>query len=174
MFIRLFYSLAIALVIGGALPANAQTYRRNYQREYQRDYQRNYDRQWNERYWRRYSKAQVARMIRNIETSANEFRSDLDRFLDRSRFDQTTREQRFNSIVAGFEQATNQLRAEFDRRDSWWETRQNVQQMLEAARPVDSMMRRQRMSRDVEYDWRRLRRHINRLASTYRLPQLVG
>jgi hypothetical protein len=172
MFMRFFYSLAIALVIGGALPAHAQDYRRNYQRDYQRDYRR--DRQWNERYWRRYNKYQVAQMIRNIETSANEFRSDFDRWLDRSRFDQTTREQRFNAVVAAFEQATNQLRAEFDRRDSWWETRNDVQSMLEAARPVDQLMRRQRASRDVEFDWRRLKRHINRLASAYRLPQLYG
>jgi opacity protein-like surface antigen len=128
--------------------------------------------QWNERYWRRYNKSQVAQLIVNIETATNDFRRDMDRWLDQSRFDGQTREQRFNSRVRNFEQATNQLRLEFDRRDSWWETRNNVQQMLTAARPVDQMMRRQRFDGSVEREWRRLRNAINRLATTYRLPNV--
>lgn len=142
---------ATLLLLGSVIPASAQ---------------------WNERYWHRYNKNQIAQTIRNVETSANEFRRDLDRWLDQSRFDGRTREERFNSKVAAFEQATNQLRANFDRTDSWWETRNDVQNVMSAARPVSQMMQRQRFGREVESEWRQLRSSLNRLATTYRLPQV--
>jgi hypothetical protein len=126
--------------------------------------------QWNERYWRRYNKAEIARLIANIEAASNVFRRDFDVWLDQSRFDGRTREIRFNSRVRAFEQATDRLRLEFDRRDSWWETRNDVQQMLTSARSVDQMMRRQRFNPTVEMEWRRLRNAINRLNTTFRLP----
>jgi len=127
---------------------------------------------WNEHYWHRYNKNQVSQTIKYVETSANGFRRDFSRWLDQSRFDGQTREERFNSKVANFEQATNQLRAEFDRRDSWWETRDNVQQVLDAGRGVQQMMQRQQFPGQLQSEWRRLRYGLNRLATTFRLQQL--
>jgi hypothetical protein len=153
---RIFTGLAmLSILLGSTLIAEAQI-----------------NSQWNDRYWRRYSRNQVAQRIRNLEISTNEFRRDLDRWLDQSRFEASVREDRFNARVAAFEQATNQLRMDFDRTDSWWETRNDVQQVLVAARPVAQMMARQRFSREVEMEWRRLRNNTNTLARLYRLPQV--
>ena len=152
---RVFTSLAIVLtMVASALTVTAQSG------------------QWNERYWHRYDKNQVGQLIRNVETSSNEFRRNFDRWLDQSRYDGTTRENNFNSKVRAFEQSTNELRAEFERRDSWWETRNNVQNVLTAARPVEQMMRRRDFDRSVENQWRRLRSTLNRLATTYRLSSI--
>lgn len=129
--------------------------------------------QWNEQYWRRYNKKQVEQIIASVETSSDEFRKDFDEWLDHSRFDGREKEDKFNSKVKRFEDATDKLRSKFDREDSWWETRSEVEKMLAEARTVAQMMRNRDFGRDVENQWRKLRINVNRLAGTYRLP-LVG
>lgn len=120
----------------------------------------------------RYNKRQVDNIIRELEVSSDDFRRDFDRTLDQSRRDGTQREDTFNERVKRFEGAVDTLRGDFDRRDDWWESRNNVQQMLEAARPVSVMMTNRRFRGNVESQWRRMRRNINRLAETYELPRV--
>jgi hypothetical protein len=129
--------------------------------------------QWNEQYWRRYNRKQVEEIIKSVETSTDNFRKEFDKWLDHSRFEGREKEDRFNSKVKHFEEATDRLRSDFDREDSWWEVRNEVEKMINEARPVAQMMRNREFSRDVENQWRRLRTSINRLAGIYRLP-LVG
>ena len=129
--------------------------------------------QWDERHWRRYNKREVEEIIKTVENSANRFRKDFDHWLDHSRFDGKEREDKFNSKVKKFEQSTNRLRHEFDVRDSWWETRNEVQKVLTEGDSVSRMMRGHEFGRDVEDQWRRLRSDLNKLASTYQL-RFVG
>lgn len=131
------------------------------------------DAQWNRRYWSSLSKAQVEKVIRNVEIGADHFRKDFDRWLDRSNLDGTTKEDRYNSRVKRFENATDRLRSEFDRSDRWWETREHVQETLNAAKPVAQMMNNRGFGRNLENQWRNLRRALNKLASTYRLQPLA-
>lgn len=130
--------------------------------------------QWDQRYWNRLSKRDVERVIANLERNANEFRRDLDRWLDNSRMDGTEREDYYNSKVRVFEEATNRLRAEFDRRDKWWETRDQVRDVLNAAKPISDFMRRprRRPSQTLSNHWWHLRKELNKLATTYRLPTI--
>jgi len=123
-----------------------------------------------DRYRKKYNKKQVDNIIRQLESSSNDFRRNFDRALDRSRIDGTEREDNFNSRVRRFEESLNTLRGEVNRRDDWWESRNNVQQMLEAARPVSVMMNNRRLGGNLESQWRRLRRNVNKLAGTYNLP----
>ncbi|MGI8565883.1 MAG: hypothetical protein ACR2LZ_05290 [Pyrinomonadaceae bacterium] len=123
-----------------------------------------------DRYRKKYNKKQVDNIIRQLESSSNDFRRNFDRALDRSRIDGTEREDNFNSRVRRFEESLNTLRGEFNRRDDWWESRNNVQQMLEAARPVSVMMNNRRLGGNLESQWRRLRRNVNKLAGTFNLP----
>jgi hypothetical protein len=132
--------------------------------------------QWDQRYWNTRRKTDVEKIIARLERNANDFRRDLDRWLDYSRIDGTRREDEYNSHVKAFEQATNRLRAEFNRRDKWWETRDQVKGVLDAAKPVADMMRRRRgpsYSRQLQDQWWTLRRQLNNLASTYRLPTIT-
>ena len=129
--------------------------------------------QWDERHWRRYNKRQVEEIIKSVEDSADHFRKDFDHWLDHSRFDGKEREDKFNSKVKKFEESTDRLRHEFDRTDSWWKTRNEVQKMLNEGDSVSRMMRSHQFARDVEDQWRRLRTDINKLAATYQL-RFVG
>ena len=129
--------------------------------------------QWDERHWRKYNKREVEQIIKNVESSADRFRKDFDHWLDHSHFDGKEREDKFNSKVKKFEQSTNRLRHEFDVRDSWWETRNEVQRVLNEGDSVSRLMRSHEFGRDVEDQWRRLRSDLNKLASTYQL-RFVG
>ncbi len=126
-----------------------------------------------QRKYAHYSKKQVAEIIKLIEDNTDVFRKEVDRYLDRSRLDGTRAEDRINDRVKEFEHATDDLRKDFDRRDSWWESRDHVRRMLDKARPVADIFRRGRFGPALEVEWKRLRRNINRLATTYELP-LVG
>ena len=121
------------------------------------------------RYRKKYNKRQVGDIIRQLESSSDDFRRDFDRTLDQGPRDGTQREDTFNARVKRFEDAVDTLRGDFDRRDDWWESRDNVQQMLEAARPVSAMMSNRRFRGNLESQWRKLRRDINDLARTFDL-----
>jgi hypothetical protein len=166
-------ALCIALVVL-MLPVGAMAQRDRYEGRDRNDRGR-YDRDRDDRgrYERRYSKRQVGETIARVEQSSNRFRRDLDAALDRSRLDGSKREDKINEDVKRFEQALNRLRSEFDRRDSWWETRNNVEQALETARDVSTRLRNNsfgRHGRNVQAQWRDLRRDLNTLASRYNLP----
>lgn len=124
------------------------------------------------RYQQRYTKRQVAEIIRRVEESSNRFRQDLDRDLDRSRLDGSKKEDRINDDVRRFEDAFDRLRREFDNSDNWWESRNNVQQALDFARPVATRLRNNRFSSNVQNQWRNLNADLNRLAFTYNLPRI--
>ena len=68
---------------------------------------------------RTYSKADVDRIIHRVEDSSDRLRQAVDRNLDRSRLDGTRREDDINQQVKQLENALDELRSEFDRRDTW-------------------------------------------------------
>ncbi len=126
------------------------------------------------RYANRYSKRDVSGIINRMETSSNQFRRDFDRALDNSRLNGTREEDRYNNIVRDFENSVDRLRREFDRNDSWWESRNNVQDMIRDASPVNTMMNALPFRRNIERQWTSLRNNINTVADTYDLPGLNG
>ena len=68
--------------------------------------------------------------------------------------------------------ALDELRARFDRTDTWLETREEVRHVLVAARDVAGVMRRGPFGRPLAVEWRRLRADLNTLAGVYDLPKL--
>lgn len=126
------------------------------------------------RYANRYSRADVSGIISRMETSSDEFSRDFARAMNNSNLNGSPSEDRFNNIVRDFENAVDRLRRQFDRNDSWWESRNEVQNMLRDARPVNSMMTTIAFRRNLERQWNRLRNDINTVADTYDLPGLNG
>lgn len=97
----------------------------------------------------------------------------LDRALDRTRADGTAREDRIERAAENLENATDELRREFDRRgDTWWETRENVGKALNAARDLNRLMRDRRLNRLTGNTWTLLQRDLNSLARVYNLPRV--
>lgn len=124
------------------------------------------------RYRNVYSKRDVSGIISKLEQTSNTFRRDFDRNLDDSSLNGTNEEDRLNQIVQRYERDLNQLRREFDRNDSWWESRRNVEEVMDSARSVNVMMNTLPFARRLERQWRNMRRDLNKLADTFDLPAL--
>ncbi len=118
------------------------------------------------RYGNVYSRVDVDGFIRNLENSSDTFSRD---FKNSRRTSSSERR-----IVERFENAVDKLRRDFDRSNSWWESRNDVQGIMGEARQVNVMMNNVRYARPLERQWRDLRRDINKLADTYDLPDLAG
>ena len=106
----------------------------------------------------------VERLLRRAEKAAKAFSHSLDRSLDSSRLDGTSREDDINQFVKEFEEATKQLRDRFDGRTS---VAADVESVITRAARVDDFMGRHRLDRRTQSDWRKLRNELEHLARAY-------
>jgi hypothetical protein len=113
----------------------------------------------------RVSDAQIATTLRRVETNSDTFRRALNRALDRSRLNNTNREDNIVEYVSDFENSTDALRRKFDGRTSVAGDVSNV--LVRAARIDDFMKRNLGREAVVQRDWRRVRTDLNRLANFY-------
>ncbi len=119
-----------------------------------------------------YSKSDVDRIIKRVETRSDEFKDIVDKALDRSRLDGTNKEDNINEQVKQLEKALDNLRSDFDRRDSWRETHNEVRAVLNQADEVGRIVKRNRFHANVQRSWVALRTDLNTLAGIYNLPRL--
>ena len=126
------------------------------------------------RYTSQYSRNDVNNIIQRLEDSSNSFRTDFRNEMDRSPINGSPQEDRFNQIVANYENSIDRLRRRFDRGDTWWQSRNEVQDVVNNAQPVNDMMNTIQFRRNLERQWNRMRNDLNKLADTYDLPGLNG
>lgn len=119
-----------------------------------------------------YLKNDVERVIRRVEERTDKFVSQLNKSLDRSSLNGSRREDAINQRTRDLESATDELRREFDRRDTWQENRDEVRKCLDIASDIDRTMRRSRFNRQTETNWANLRSELNALARVYGVPQI--
>lgn len=119
---------------------------------------------------RNYTKAQVDRIIKNVEERTDRFVSQFDNSLDRSRLNGTKREDNLNQRAKDLEKATDELRRDFDRSDRWIENKDEVQRCLNIAADINAAMRNRKLGRGAENNWGNVRAELNTLAQVYNLP----
>ena len=120
------------------------------------------------------TKAQVGDIIRRVETRVDGFTASFDDALDRSRLDGTRREDDLNRRAQALEAATDELRRDFDRRDTWQENRDEVRRCLNVASDINAVIHRRRLRYGTERAWAALRYELNALARAYDLPAVGG
>lgn len=125
------------------------------------------------RYVGQLSKNDVDKIIKNLEDSGDNFRRDFRSEVDRSNLS-SSQKKLYKNQVDNFERATDRLRSDFDNNNSWWESRNQVQSVISASRPLNVTMNGISFRRKIERQWNRLRDAINRLADTYDLPGIAG
>ena len=123
-----------------------------------------------------YTKADVERIIKRVEERSDAFREVVDRTLDRSALNGTNREDNINQQVKELENAIDTLRHDFDRAQTWQETRSQVQKVMNEADEVNAIVRRGRWRRGgaVKSEWALVRSDLNKLAGVYNLRLLVA
>ena len=119
-----------------------------------------------------YTKNEVNDLIKRAEDRSDRFVRLFDRALDKSGLDGTKREDRLNERAKDLEKAMDDLRHEFDRKESYIETKPEMARVLNIASGINRVMINRRLRGDAEVEWSALRRELNVLASVYYLPGL--
>ncbi|MFN2408181.1 MAG: hypothetical protein ABR594_19220 [Pyrinomonadaceae bacterium] len=112
----------------------------------------------------RLSDKEVERILHRIEEQSGKFRGSLDSALDRSRLNDTDREDDINAFIKEFDQQVKQLHDRFDDRKS---VAADVQAVLDRAARIDAFMRRRGLSERAQNEWSALRANLDQLAEAY-------
>lgn len=121
---------------------------------------------------RAYSKSDVDRIIKRVETRSDDFVKIFDNALDKSVMDGTEAEDRLNERAKDLEKSLDKLRDDFDRTDTWRDTRSRVLDVMREAGGINVVVNNLRLSSRVESSWTLLRNDLNRLAGIYNIEQL--
>ncbi|MGI8641605.1 MAG: hypothetical protein ACR2MG_16875 [Pyrinomonadaceae bacterium] len=117
-------------------------------------------------------KAKVDVIIKRVEENTDDFVGLFDKSLDKSGLNGTNREDYLNKRAHDLESATDELRREFDRRDSWAENKDEVRKCLNIASDINGTMRNRKLGAATEAKWVRVRNELNNLAAAYNLPKV--
>ncbi|MEK7855396.1 MAG: hypothetical protein AAB288_04850, partial [Acidobacteriota bacterium] len=107
---------------------------------------------------------QVRPLLQRLETKTDTFRAALDRRMDNSRLNNTTTEDSIAAYVVEFENATDDLRNNFNSRRS---TANDATAVLSNGWYIDDFMKRNRLGANVERQWQSIRTDLNSLARFY-------
>ncbi len=116
------------------------------------------------------SQQQMEQLLENIEERTDAFSNQLNKSLDRSRLDGSRTEDNIADRAKDLENATDELRREFDHRDSRGENKPEARKIINSATVINRIMVRRNFSRQAENSWIRLRNELNVLARLYGLP----
>jgi hypothetical protein len=117
------------------------------------------------------SDTNMRNLIQRIETRTDTFSRTLENALDRSRLNNTSREDEINRLVTDFEYATDQLKARFENRQS---TSADARAVLERAALIDRFLVNNRLDTRVDPDWRLLQTDLDLLARAYYINGNTG
>jgi hypothetical protein len=112
----------------------------------------------------RLSDKEIERILHRIEEQSGKFRGTLDSALDRSRLNDTDREDDINAFIKEFDQEVKRLHDRFDEKKS---VAADVQSVLDRAARIDTFMRRRGLSEKAQNEWSALRTNLDQLAEAY-------
>ena len=114
---------------------------------------------------------EVEKILHRIEQQSDKFRSALDAALDKSRLNGTRREDDINAFVKDFYSQTKTLHEHFDAHKS---TNADVQSVLNRASRIDEFIRRNRLKKNAEQEWSKLKVNLDELARVYNVSWRWG
>jgi hypothetical protein len=125
-----------------------------------RDYRRN-----DNRYG--YNQRMLRDSIRRVRDRSDDFRDHLDRALDRSRIDNTRREDRINDVARDFERAAQRLDDRFDNGRDLSRSANEAGRLLDIGARINQLMSRSRLDGRVQSDWAQIRQDLRVIANAY-------
>jgi hypothetical protein len=112
----------------------------------------------------RSSHEEVKKLLERIEQGTDVFRNSLKEALDKSRLDDTKREDNINQFVKEFEQATDRLKDRYSDKSTAVVT---VEEVLQRGTAIDNFVERHWLSQRAQRAWGNLYRDLNELARAY-------
>ncbi|HVG35074.1 MAG TPA: hypothetical protein VM911_18545 [Pyrinomonadaceae bacterium] len=130
--------------------------------------QGNYD-PWNRNRDNRYgyNNRTLRDSIRRVSDRADDFRDHLDSALDRSRIDDTRREDRINNIAGDFENAADRLRDRFNDGRDLNRSAGEARRLLDIGARIDQFMSRNRVGGRAVSDWAQIRQDLRVISNAY-------
>jgi len=110
------------------------------------------------------SDSELNQLIRRIETGGDSFRSSLTAAFERNRNNKTQSEGNINVAVSNLKNATDQLRSQFNARQS---VADYVPRVLDHAASIDTYMRDNRLTTQAQNDWSTLHRDLDKLGAAF-------
>ncbi|HWT03593.1 MAG TPA: hypothetical protein VN256_25310 [Pyrinomonadaceae bacterium] len=161
---RLIPTLIAAALMAICLPliASAQGTYDPWGRNRDRDYRRNRDYGNSGRYGNR----NLRDVARRLDDRSGDFQRHLDSSLDRSRYDDTRREDNINELARQFRNAASRFRDRVDDRDGGSNEARNL---LQVGSRMDNLMARLRVDGRTQSDWSRIRQDLRVVADAYGL-----
>ncbi|HEX7177061.1 MAG TPA: hypothetical protein VF240_17515 [Pyrinomonadaceae bacterium] len=108
-------------------------------------------------------------VARRIDDRSGSFQRNVDRALDRSRIDDTPREDNINDRVRDFRRAAERFRNRAGDSNNINNSRGEAQQLLNSAANIDRLVRRVRLDGRAQSDWSQIRADLRTVASFYNL-----
>ncbi len=152
---------AFSLLILG-LPAMASAQWRNDRNNRNDDYDRNDDYNRNRNYNRN-----LQATVKNLKNRSKQFARQLDRELDRSRYDDRNREDRLNQLAESFKEEAENLDDEYNNRRDNNRSQDEVRRVLDLGNQLDRAISRARLSGNLDRDWSNIRQDLRTLANAY-------
>jgi hypothetical protein len=109
---------------------------------------------------------QVSQLLKRMEDRASRFEKIMDRILDESKLNDTSKEDRVNQIFKEFRSEVSQLYKRFD--DNKY-LLTNVKTVLSYASQINEFMQRNWSGKPIQRDWLLLKSDLNQLARFYNI-----
>ncbi len=110
---------------------------------------------------------QLRNTVRRLKNDSKDFAKFVDNELDRSRYDDSEREDRLNQLASDFKRAADRLESKFDSRNVY-KSQREAQEVINLASQLDRALRRFRMSYDIQNYWNNMQRQVNEISNAYR------
>jgi len=112
------------------------------------------------------SDGDINKLIQRLETGGDTFRTSLTEAFGETGYAQAIPERAMNNDLRSLKRETNQLRIQFDNKQ---QIVSNVELVIARAAPIDTYLRKNLLTRQVQNDWSSLRADINKLAGAFNL-----
>jgi hypothetical protein len=117
----------------------------------------------------RVSDRRLRDLARRIEDRSRSFQRNLDRSLDRSRIDDTRREDNINDLARDFRNAADRFRNTVGDGNDLYRSQDEAQQLLQLGSRVERIIGRVRLDSRTASDWSQIRADLRTVADIYRL-----
>ncbi len=156
--------ISMLLPVIASAQASEPWWRRGRDRDVYRD--RNRDRDYErDRYG--YNRNALRDAVNRVEDRSEDFEGRIDRALDRSRYDDTRREDRINEVAKEFRDSSRRLKSRFNDGRDLNRSADEARRLLQIASRIDNFMSRNRLDSRAVSDWSQIRSDLRVIASAY-------
>ena len=115
-----------------------------------------------------YSRVQLKNDIKRLKNDSRDFSKFVDRDLDKSKYNGSRREDNLNQLARDFRDAAARLESRFGDGRNLNDSRSEANEVLRIANQVDRVMKRAKLSQNVEDYWHQIDNQLDHISQEYR------